>query len=182
MLATPLASVFSFCMDQLLLKQIWVTGQTQSWLPTWAGKNDKRDGYLFYHFCPVCWNPKAFRHSWRDVCVLFQFPGKLFRPRQCWIVSNTDSFFIIFPIQQRGKTQGRGYGLVLASWPCPAWLLPAAHPSPRVRKCQQRFRCCWRCPSPQLPSPSDTELCVFRNSLTMHWEHVSAFLEVMFFL
>lgn len=68
--------------------------------------------------------------------------------------------FGYFANPKRQKAPWRCYGLVLAPWPCPVQLLPVAHPSPWVRKCQQRFRCFWGSPSPQPTSPSDTDLCV----------------------
>lgn len=69
-----------------------------------------------------------------------------------------------------------GFGTVAM----PSLAAPTAHPNPRVRKCQQRFRCCWGCPSPSTHPPV-SQTCVFSETTPLCTGNMSQLFRGNFF-
>lgn len=170
--------MFSFCVDQLLLNWNWVAGQSQSWLPTRAGKDDNPS---LLSLLPALLKPQSLLGSPEDLCVCFTSSLENHSAIQTKAVLNSFKHRFIFfyfpnPTEREDtvKVLWPGFGIVAMS----STAAPGS-PSPRVRKCQQRLGCSWgvqapgaRHPLPQTRVFSETTSLCTGNRLKLFWGNV----------
>lgn len=152
-----------------------MAGQSQSWLPTRAGKDDNPS---LLSLLPALLKPQSLLGSPEDLCVCFTSSLENHSAIQTKAVLNSFKHRFIFfyfpnPTEREDtvKVLWPGFGIVAMSSTSCSW-----QPKPTSQEMPAEARMLLRCPSPRRTSPTATDPCVLRNNLTVHWEQVEAFL------